>query len=62
MRIGMHIDANVYQSVNAQIRIECALPVLCEQALSERTATHRAIFVRVSIAVWFDVTRCFFFF
>ena len=36
MRIGMRIDANAHQSVNARIRIECALQVLCEQALSDR--------------------------
>ena len=34
MRIGMRIDANAHQSVNAQICIECALQVLCEQASS----------------------------
>ena len=31
MRIGMRIDANAHQSVNARIRIECVLQVLCEQ-------------------------------
>ena len=34
MRIGMRIDANAHQSVNARIRIECTLQVLCEQAFS----------------------------
>ena len=32
MRIGMRIDANAHQSVNARIRIQCTLQVLCEQA------------------------------
>ena len=35
MRIGMCIDANAHQSMNAWIRIECALLVLCEQALRQ---------------------------
>ena len=38
MQIGMRINANA--SVNARICIECALQVLCEQALMYVTRAH----------------------